>query len=225
MDETESVEIILFDQNFNQLKSGRKKLNFSPQQNPFFRFSTKIYDNGEFGSKGNGDSKIQNREIISLRFKFINEGVKILPESLLKISVSEGNFRINRGKIFIKNLAPDEEKTDYFLFQPMNNSKNLGKIKMEMIDTKSGNSRFVKSWNLNEDFSESEEMTPVINWLMLYDNDGNPLKGETNINSVILKGEIKNLTNLRENSSRRHHMQIRQTQFDLHVFINIFYNN
>jgi len=198
MEETEPVEIRLFDQNFNQLKSVRKNLNFSPKTNPLFRFSFKIYDNGDFGSKGNGDYKIQNGETIALSFKFVNLSQKTVPEFLLKIRGSEGKFRINRGKITMKNLAPDATKKDFFIFQPLPDSRNLGKIKLEVINIKSGDTVIVKKWNLNEDFSEQEEMTPIIDLLKLNDNDGNFLKGETNLQSVILNGKIQNSSNLRD---------------------------
>ncbi len=198
MEEAELVEVILFDNKMNQLKSESKNLNFLPKTNPSFGFTTKMYDNGEYGSKGNGDTKTQKGEIIALRFNLINQDEKILPEVLLKIRGSEGLFRINRGKIILKNLLPGTEKSDFFLFQPINNSKNLGKIKLEIVDMKSGNPIIVKKWNLNEEFSEKEEMIPIINLLNLNDNDGNILSRVTNSQTVVLNGQVQNSSNLRD---------------------------
>ncbi len=65
-----------------------------------------------------------------------------------------------------------------------------------MIDINSGDPVIAKTWNLNAGFSEQEEITPVINVLNLNDMDGNFLKGETNLHSVILNGKVQNLYNL-----------------------------
>ena len=198
MKETEPVEMILFDQNIDRLKTVRKNLNFSPKINPSFRFSFKIFDNGDFGSNGNGDSKIQKGETIALSFKLVNMAKKVFPEFLVKIRGSEGELRINRGKIIMKNLTPGAVKNDFFLFKPLTDSKNLGKIKLEVVDTRSGDSIIFRKWNLNEDFSDQEEITPIINFLKLNDKYGNLLKGETKINSVILNGKIRDSSNLRD---------------------------
>ena len=92
----------------------------------------KIFDNGEFGSEGNGDGKVQSGETIALSFKITNMSKKLIPELMFYIKGTEGSFRINRGKIVLKNLYPEIDQKDFFLFQVKSNSSRLGKIIMEM---------------------------------------------------------------------------------------------
>jgi len=198
MEEVEPVEIVLYDQNMEKLKKMYFNLNFAPRRNPSFMVSTKIFDDGTLGSKGNGDGKIQLGETIALSFKLINLGENVVPELLLKIKGIDGIFRINRGKIILKQLIPDVEKNDYFLFQSLGSFKKMGKISLEIIDTKSGNPKIFRMWDLNKNFTEQKEVTPNFNLLNLTDSDGNILKGETSSDSIILTGKIKNADNLRD---------------------------
>ena len=92
----------------------------------------KIFDNGKFGSEGNGDGKVQSGETIALSFKITNMSKKLIPKLMFYIKGTEGSFRINRGKIVLKNLYPEIDQKDFFLFQVKSNSRRLGKIIMEM---------------------------------------------------------------------------------------------
>ena len=73
----------------------------------------KIHDDGELGSQGNGDGKVQSGEIIALAFKLVNKGKQTVPELLLRIRGTEGSFRVNRGKLMLNNLEPDHEPVSY----------------------------------------------------------------------------------------------------------------
>ena len=94
---------------------------FRSKRIPSFQMAMKIHDDGELGSQGNGDGKVQSGEIIALAFKLVNKGRETVPELLLRIRGTEGSFRVNRGKLMLKNLEPDHEQTDYFLFKTLKN--------------------------------------------------------------------------------------------------------
>jgi len=198
MEETEPLELVLFDHNLQKLKSVRLQLKFSPKRIPSFRLAMKIYDNGEFGSQGNGDGKVQSGEIIALAFKLANKSRKTVPELLLKIRGTEGSFRVNRGKLMLKNLEPDQEQTDYFLFQSLKGTGTLGKINLEMIDTKSGTPKIVHRWNLQHTLPQQMVVTPKFSGLKWEDLDGNTVLGETELQSVILSGKVSNAADVRD---------------------------
>jgi carboxyl-terminal processing protease len=198
MEETEPLELELFDQNLKKLKSVRLKLHFSPKRIPSFRLAMKIYDNGELGSQGNGDGKVQSGEIIALAFKLANKGKKTVPELLLKIRGTEGSFRINRGKLMLKNLEPDHEQKDYFIFQTLKDTRTLGKISLEMVDTKSGAPKIVNRWNLQDTLPEQMMVTPNFSGLKWQDLNGNLVLGETALQSLILSGKVSNAADVRD---------------------------
>jgi len=198
MEETEPLELELFDQNLKKLKSVRLKLHFSPKRIPSFRLAMKIYDNGELGSQGNGDGKVQSGEIIALAFKLANKGKKTVPELLLKIRGTEGSFRINRGKLMLKNLEPDHEQKDYFIFQTLKDTPTLGKISLEMVDTKSGAPKIVNRWNLQDTLPEQMMVTPNFSGLKWQDLNGNLVLGETALQSLILSGKVSNAADVRD---------------------------
>ena len=196
MEETEPVEMILFDKNRTILRSLRKKLKFSPKRNLKLKLNTKIFDNGKFGSKGNGDGKIQSGETIALSFNVVNLGKEEVPEFLLKIQGSHGDFRISRGKITLRNFAPGVLKKDFFLFKKLNNSSEKSNIKLEMIDTKSGTPKILRNLHLSQIFNEQEEFIPQISFIKFYDKEGKLLEGEANFNLVKLHIEVLNSPNL-----------------------------
>ena len=198
MEETEPLELELFDHNLKKLKSVRLQLNFSPKRISSFKLKMRIFDNGKFGSRGNADGKVQSGETIALAFELENKGQKTVPELLLKIRGTDGVFRINRGKIMLKNLDPLKKQKDYFLFKTLTNSKTLGKISMEMVDTKSGSPKIVHLWNLENALPQQTVVTPEFNGLKWQDLDGNLVKGETELQSLILSGNLSNATDVRD---------------------------
>jgi len=198
MEETEPLELVLFDHNMKKLKSVRLQLHFSPKLIPSFKLSMKVYDNGELGSQGNADGKVQSGETIALAFKLTNKGQKTVPELLLKISGTEGTFRVNRGKLKLKNLEPEHEQTDYFLFQTLQDTGTLGKINLEMVDTKSGLPKIVHRWNLQDSLPEEAVVTPNFSGLKWQDLDGNTVLGETDLQSLILSGKVSNAADVRD---------------------------
>ena len=198
MEETEPLELVLFDHNMKKLKSVRLQLHFSPKLIPSFKLSMKVYDNGELGSQGNADGKVQSGETIALAFKLTNKGQKTVPELLLKISGTEGTFRVNRGKLKLKNLEPEHEQTDYFLFQTLKETGTLGKINLEMVDTKSGLPKIFHRWNLQDSLPEEAVVTPNFSGLKWQDLDGNTVLGETDLQSLILSGKVSNAADVRD---------------------------
>ena len=85
VDETETIEIIIFDHNLQKIKSIKDQLKFPKKPATFFMVSMKIHDNGEFGSEGNGDGKVQSGETIALSFKITNMSKKIIPKLMFNI--------------------------------------------------------------------------------------------------------------------------------------------
>lgn len=198
MQEIEPIELVLFDHNFKKLKSLNLQLHFLPKRIPSFQMAMKIHDDGELGSQGNGDGKVQSGEIIALAFKLVNKGRQTVPELLLRIRGTEGSFRVNRGKLMLKNLEPDHEQTDYFLFKTLKNTVSLGKINLEMIDTKSGTPKIVHHWNLQNSLSNKMVKTPKFIDLKWQDIEGNTVLGETDLQSLVLSGKVSNEANVRD---------------------------
>ena len=192
MDEIEPVEMIIFDHNFQKIKSFKEQLRFPEKPVTFFRVSMKIFDNGEFGSEGNGDGKVQSGETIALSFKITNMSKKLIPELMFYIKGTEGSFRINRGKIVLKNLYPEIDQKDFFLFQVKSNSSRLGKIIMEMDAKNSGAPKISKLWVLDNLLPEKQVLTPVFVDLKWQDLDGNIVKGETMQDTLMFSGKVKN---------------------------------
>jgi len=198
MDETEPVELIIFDHNFQKIKSFKEQLRFPEKPVTFFRVSMKIFDNGEFGSEGNGDGKVQSGETIALSFKITNMSKKLIPELMFNIKGTEGSFRINRGKIVLKNLYPEIDQKDFFLFQVKSNSSRLGKIIMEMDAKNSGAPKISNLWVLDNLLPEKQVLTPVFVDLKWQDLDGNIVKGETMQDTLMFSGKVKNAGEVRD---------------------------
>ena len=198
MDETEPVELIIFDHNFQKIKSFKEQLIFLEKPVTFFRVSMKIFDNGKFGSEGNGDGKVQSGETIALSFKITNMSKKLIPELMFYIKGTEGSFRINRGKIVLKNLYPEIDQKDFFLFQVKSNSSRLGKIIMEMDAKNSGAPKISKLWVLDNLLPEKQVLTPVFVDLKWQDLDGNIVKGETMQDTLMFSGKVKNAGEVRD---------------------------
>ena len=198
MDETEPVELIIFDHNFQKIKSFKEQLIFLEKPVTFFRVSMKIFDNGKFGSEGNGDGKVQSGETIALSFKITNMSKKLIPELMFHIKGTEGSFRINRGKIVLKNLYPEIDQKDFFLFQVKSNSSRLGKIIMEMDAKNSGAPKISKLWVLDNLLPEKQVLTPVFVDLKWQDLDGNIVKGETLQDTLMFSGKVKNAGEVRD---------------------------
>ncbi len=198
MEEQEPVEILLFDHNLKKLKSVRRQLHFSPKRNHSFWLRMKIFDNGRFGSRGNGDGRVQTGETIALAFKIENKSKSTVPELLLKLRGTEGAFRINRGKLLLKNLEPHKKQKDYFLFKSLMDSGTLGKISLEMVDIKAGTPGIVYLWNLNNMFPEQKLVTPELLGVSWQDKDGNYVESETDLSSLILQGNVSNVNDVRD---------------------------
>ena len=198
MEEQEPVEILLFDHNLKKLKSVRRQLHFSPKRNHSFWLRMEIFDNGRFDSRGNGDGRVQAGETIALAFKIENKSKSTVPELLLKLRGTEGAFRINRGKLLLKNLEPHKKQKDYFLFKSLMDSGNLGKISLEMVDIKSGTPGIVYLWNLNNMLPEQRLVTPELLGVSWQDKDGNYVESETDLSFLILQGNVSNVNDVRD---------------------------
>ena len=198
MEEYEPVEILLYDHNLKKLKSERKKLHFLPKRTPSFQLKMEMLDNGDQGSHGNADGKVQYGETIAIRLEIKNNSEKIVPELLLKLKGVGGTFRINRGKILLKNLVPQKKQKDFFLFKNFSNTDSLGKIILEMIDIKSGTPGIIYEWDLNKQLPDQKLVTPELLGVSLKDKDGNLVEAETGLSSLFLQGNVRNVKNVRD---------------------------
>ena len=198
MDETEPLEMTIFDHNFQEIKSIKGQLRFPEKPVIFFRVNMKIYDNGKFGSEGNSDGKVQSGETIAFSFKITNLSKQPIPELIFNIKGTEGSFRINRGKVVLKNLYPEIDQKDFFLFQVKSDSSRLGKIIMEMNLKNSGAPKISKLWVLDNPLPESQVLTPVFVDLKWQDLEGNIVKGETQLKTLLLSGKVRNAVEIRD---------------------------
>ena len=198
MDETEPIEMIIFNHNFQKIKSVKDQLKLSEKPATFFRVSMKIYDNGEFGSEGNGDGKIQSSETVALSFKITNMSKKIIPKLMFNIKGNEGSFRINRGKILLTNLYPGIGEKDFFLFQVKSESSRLGKIIMEINAKNSGAPKISKLWVLENLLPDEQIFTPVFIDLKWHDLDGKIVNAETQLDTLMFSGSVRNIGAVRD---------------------------
>ena len=111
---------------------------------------------------------------------------------MFNIKGTEGSFRINRGKIVLTNLYPEIDQKDFFLFQVESDSNRLGKIIMEMYSKNSGAPKISKLWVLDNPLSEEQVLTPVFVDLKWQDLDGNIVKGDTQLNTLMFSGKVRN---------------------------------
>ncbi len=198
VDETEPIEMIIFDHNLKKIKSIKDRLRFPEKPYTFFKVSMKIYDNGEFGSEGNGDGKVQSGETIALSFKITNLSKKIIPKLMFNIKGTERSFRINRGKIVLTDLYPEIDQKDFFLFQMKRNSSRHNKILMEMNAKNSGVPKISKLWLLDKMLTDEQILTPVFVELKWHDLNGNNVEGETQLETLMLSGKITNASEVRD---------------------------
>ena len=67
-----------------------------------------------------------------------------------------------------------------------------------MIDTKSGTPKIVHRWNLQHTLPEQTVVTPKFSRLKWQDLDGNAVLGETELQSLILRGKVSNAADVRD---------------------------
>ena len=135
---------------------------------------------------------MQSGETIALSFNITNLSKRLIPELMFDIKGTEGSFRINRGKILLTNLYLGIDQKDFFLFQVKSDSSRLGKIIMEMNSKNSGAPKISKIWVLDNPLSEKQVLTPVFVDLKWQDLDGNIVKGETQLNTLMFSGKVRN---------------------------------
>ncbi len=198
MEELEPVQLVLFDYKMEKLKSVQEKLVFPAKRISAFMLRLKIYDNGKFGSQGNGDGKVQVGETIALRFIIANSSKNSVPELLLKIRGLDGNFKIDRGKIVLKNLLPKVKYTDHFIFETFAQTKNLGKISLEIVDTKSGHPGIDYLWDLEKTLPVQRLATPKLFGVNWQDKKGNIVEAVTDLESLVLRGKVSNTADIRD---------------------------
>jgi carboxyl-terminal processing protease len=109
-----------------------------PLPRPGFSFSYKLFDNGQFGSHGNGDGLPQRQETIALRLAVTNKGPGASAKGLAVLKLERGleGVFIEVGREEIKDLAPLETRTFDLLFRLKPDFEG-GKLPVEVsvIDT------------------------------------------------------------------------------------------
>ena len=138
------------------------------------------------------------RERLKKQYMFQKLHKILLQQLMFYIKGTEGSFRINRGKIVLKNLYPEIDQKDFFLFQVKSNSSKLGKIIMEMDAKNSGAPKISKLWVLDNLLPEKHVLTPVIVDFKWQDLDGNIVKGETLQDTLMFSGKVKNAGEIRD---------------------------
>ncbi|MDC0188347.1 hypothetical protein OAJ61_00950, partial [bacterium] len=104
----------------------------------------------------------------------------------------------NRGKIVLTDLYPKIGQKDYFLFQVKRNSSRLGKILMEMNAKNSGVPKISKLWLLDNMLTDEQILTPVFIDFKWHNLNGKIVKGETQLETLMLSGKIRNAGEVRD---------------------------
>lgn len=94
-------------------------LAIKPLPRPKFSFSFKLFDNGQFGSNGNGDGLPQPEETVVLRLAVTNKGPGTSAKGLAVLKLERGleGVFIEVGRVEIKDLAPLETRTIDLVFR------------------------------------------------------------------------------------------------------------
>ena len=110
------IEFRFFDEEKRSIHQNTIVLDIKEKGRPEFQYEVTLSDNGDFGSKGNGDSILQINEVISVQVSVTNKGKG--PSGPLTILLKNGEGRyifIKKGRQSLEILQPD--KTGKALFQ------------------------------------------------------------------------------------------------------------
>jgi len=92
-------------------------LNIKEKERPEFLYGLLLSENGENGSKGNGDSVLQTGEVIAVQVSITNKGAG--PSGPLTILLKNGegrNIFLKKGRHSLKKLLPNETNKAIFRF-------------------------------------------------------------------------------------------------------------
>ncbi len=105
-------------------------LQTDPISRPSFAYQLELYDNGDLGSRGNGNKQIEPGEKIVLKLKVENRGKGESEKTIvnLKNLNGEGVF-ISEGRAKLETLPPQETKDAQLGFEV---NKNFSKDKIEL---------------------------------------------------------------------------------------------
>jgi len=92
----------------------------------------------------------------------------------------------------LTNLYPGKIQKDFFLFLMKSDSNRLGKIIMEINAKNSGAPKISKLWLLDNILTDKQVLTPVFFDLKWQNLDGKIVKGETQEDTLMLSGKVRN---------------------------------
>ena len=196
----DKVELIFKDYNKNTINSYNVNVKTKQLSRPRFAFNYEIFDDGNLGTKGNGNGIPEVNEIIGLKLKLKNIGNGVSEKStlLLKNNVGEDLY-LKKGRIKIEDIKPGEVKEGTFLFSINKPIKNLD-LEFQIVDDiyREG---VIKKINLELANRPEDNITESVKYLANSDNI--PIYGSpVDNNSVIAYASKDSLFESRQSNDK-----------------------
>lgn len=103
-----------------------------PLPRPSYAYLYQLYDDGRFGSKGNGNGHVEPGETATLQLKVENKGLGTGKDTTVNLKNLDGEgIFISKGRQKLGELAPGNQKEAVLVFAVGNNF-NKNKIEMEL---------------------------------------------------------------------------------------------
>lgn len=129
-----------FIQGFNKEPLAIKELPlvFSAKPKPSFSYRFRLYDDGQFGSKGNGDGRFQVGETIGLAFEIKNLNQNQADKLSINISNAGGDeIRLKKARLSQKLLKPAQKYQDFLSFEVIETLTKEDKLDLLINDKES----------------------------------------------------------------------------------------
>lgn len=111
------VDFVFKDANGKEVENYEKLLNIKSQNDPFYSYSLKFFDNGDHDSKGNGNGKAEPGETIAAELTLINKKGVISEGVTALLKNGEGTrVYLKKGRNSFKELKEGKAYKAYYLF-------------------------------------------------------------------------------------------------------------
>ncbi len=105
------VKFVFQEGNQKKPEPFESKITTDPLTPPVFAYRYSLYDNGQFGSRGNGNHQIDQGEKITLKFEVKNIGTSMSKKTAVNIKNLDGEgIFLSKGREKLDELSPGQEK-------------------------------------------------------------------------------------------------------------------
>ncbi len=132
----DKIDIKLFQSGDVEIEGSNFNITTLAKDKPLFAYNFEIVDDGRYGSMGNGNSKPENGEHLSVVFNIKNIGTGISPKTIVTLKNLSGSaLYLEKGRFEFTDLAPGKNTTAPFLFRVTDNQgKDDIKLEINILD-------------------------------------------------------------------------------------------